>query len=181
MDWATLGSVIVGGLIALIPVVITNRFQAKEHDKDRDEQRREAKAQIAVETKRIDIKAIEDAIDNKLKLLDMMSKIRISRSWSFKASNDITPKTLGELFDKDGLFDKLFEANAKIDKLAYSISSEFFTKYKQLDDLCSQFVGIMAEPSFDPKDIDELSLRIISCAGDIHRYLTEELILTRTK
>ena len=48
-----------------------NRFQAQERDKDRVDQRREAKTQLALELMRSDIKITEDSIDNALKVSDI--------------------------------------------------------------------------------------------------------------
>lgn len=45
MDWNTLLSVALGGLIATLASIINNRYQSRERDKDRQEQRKEAKIQ----------------------------------------------------------------------------------------------------------------------------------------
>jgi hypothetical protein len=63
MDWNTLLSVFLGGILATIPIILSNGFQAKEMEKDRQEQTREAKIQSREKWIERDILEIIESID----------------------------------------------------------------------------------------------------------------------
>jgi len=69
MDWNTLISVVIGGLIATIGSILNNRFQAQERQKDREEQRRESKIQAREKWTERDILRIMDLLESLMKLL----------------------------------------------------------------------------------------------------------------
>jgi len=72
MDWTSILTFATGALTALIPVIIANRFQAKEREKDRLEQRREAKIQTREKWIERDILKIMDSMEH---LTTLMSEV----------------------------------------------------------------------------------------------------------
>src|SRR5215207_5171510 len=101
MDLSTLLVAVVGGLIAVIPVLITIRNQSIERDKDRQEQRREAKTQLALELLRNDIKVIEDSIDNELKSVNILNAINSKRHSGKLSKNAAMHKVESALRDEN--------------------------------------------------------------------------------
>src|SRR5688572_29664058 len=77
MDLTTLISVVVGGLIAIIPILITNRFQSKERDKDRQEARKEAKIQAREKWIERDILQIMNTLDKLMLVLAKHQKMEL--------------------------------------------------------------------------------------------------------
>jgi hypothetical protein len=69
VDWNTLISVAIGGLIATIGSILNNRFQAQERQKDREEQRRHANIQAREKWTERDILRIMDLLESMMKLL----------------------------------------------------------------------------------------------------------------
>jgi hypothetical protein len=69
MDWNTLVVAVAGGLLAVIPVLITIRNQSIERDKDRQEQRRDARIQAREKWTERDILKMMDSIEKILKLV----------------------------------------------------------------------------------------------------------------
>lgn len=72
MDWNTILSVALGGLIAIIPVIISNRFQAREKEKDRLEQRRDARIQTKERIMGTDIDKALDLLDKFMKSINFL-------------------------------------------------------------------------------------------------------------
>src|SRR5690349_6398709 len=101
MDWNTLLSVFLGGVLATIPVIITIRNQSRERDKDRQEQRREAKTQLALELMRNDIQMIEDCIDSYLKIIEIIKGVAMSASENSPQHTDIIYKILSMFTDSN--------------------------------------------------------------------------------
>ena len=88
MDWTkffetygqslfTLGGVLLGSLITFWINAQNLKYQSRERDKDRQEQRREAKTQLALELKRNDIRALQESIDNHLEGIAELRRIRM--------------------------------------------------------------------------------------------------------
>jgi hypothetical protein len=69
MDWNTLISVVIGGLIATFGSILNNRFQSGEREKDRQEQRREAKIRMIENTTGHDIDIVLNLLAGLVKAL----------------------------------------------------------------------------------------------------------------
>lgn len=66
MDWESLRPVIVGGLIATIPILISNLVQIYLKRMEIKQKEKEEKVQLAEELTRRNIKIIRENIDNSL-------------------------------------------------------------------------------------------------------------------
>jgi len=69
LDRSTITSVAIGGFIAVLPVILTNWYQATERQKDRTEKRRELEKQLEAKLLEEDVSKVKDYIDAGLKLL----------------------------------------------------------------------------------------------------------------
>ena len=131
MDWNTLLSVALGGLIATIGVILTNRFQSRERDKDRAEQRREAKIQAREKWIERDVPRTMELVEKMLILLgdyQSMDKEMHSLVGGIKAeliTNEEFRTGMKSLFSKIPLI--MLEANhlvIEIEKLVFSFKEE---------------------------------------------------------
>src|SRR5687768_938371 len=104
MDWNTLVSVVIGGLIATIGSILNNRFQAKQQERDRQEQRREAKTELALELKRNDVKIVEETIDGYLKGLGELRSIRVKYPDTEKAKDAMQAEYVSRIGEEDSFF-----------------------------------------------------------------------------
>ena len=69
MDWNIFLSFALGAIVTLIPIILNNRFQAQERDKDRQEQRREAIVQAKEKWTERDILKIMESIEKVMRLV----------------------------------------------------------------------------------------------------------------
>ncbi len=95
MDWSTLLSVVVGGLIAVIPILINNRFQSRERDKDREEVRKETRLQTREKWIERDVLKIMDSIEKLIAILVEHENI------DFQISQTKRQRDMGFLTEKE--------------------------------------------------------------------------------
>ena len=74
MDWNTIIAVVIGGLIAIVPTIINNIYQAKQRKEDREEDRKDARILAREKWIERDILAVINTVDD---LLRMLSKYRM--------------------------------------------------------------------------------------------------------
>jgi hypothetical protein len=180
MDWTTLISVVIGGLIATIPILINNKFQSIEHDKDREEKRREAHIQLALELKRNDIKIIEEAIDNSLKTLDILEIIRIKNEMGKITQAEMQEEIAALTFDENNRFAHLGEQNLIDEKIAYSLGDEFYAEYKEFISKFEENLRYAANSAtFSLEDADELHSILLKSSAKLHNILRDKLLSVR--
>jgi hypothetical protein len=174
--WVPLLSALVGGLIAVVPVLITLRYQAEERKWDRQEQKREAKTQLEIELVRNDIQVIEQMIDNDLKLI------------FFYGSNKLM-ELHGEISDderrirvasfRNGAADRLAENRPRAITLAMSLGQNFANQYKEFNACVSRLIDFLVFDEDDGKDIQEENEKMYTLAAELHKTLRDKLISIR--
>jgi hypothetical protein len=193
MDWNTLLGVVVGGLIATIGSIISNRFQARERDKDRGEARREAKIQLEVELVKNSIKIVNDALDKNLTSVQTLDTAFFHSSLiDYKIKKGFLTKEEGDkqrvLITDTGI--KVLDESAVFDIVAlshaYSLGKEFVSEYRNYLDAVDKFSDSVKYPNarnledLDSKDYDkDLYYKVIESAGNIQQLLREKLISIR--
>jgi hypothetical protein len=180
MDWNSLLSAIVGGLLTVIPVLITIRNQSTERDKDRQEQRREAKTQLALELLRNDIKVVEDGIDNELKLVVLYANLRIS-----KEGKELSEAEMGEEIDwrrsaTHTRATQLREVKPIAEKIARSLGNEFFAQYDKFDDEIGNYLNYLIHSrNFIPQEAVKLQTEAAKSAAPLHSMMNDKLVSIR--
>lgn len=179
MDWSTLLSVAVGGLIAVIPIVISNRHQAKEREKDRSEQRREAKTQLALELIRNDARLVQDNINNYLQFIDELQVVKDKSKPTSLSDEKVVYLFLKDHLASDDKLQQLYEFSAMADMIVLGFGDDFSKEYKDFRDKCKAFFDLaISDPSrFIGDDVSISS--IISSAGKLHVLMREKLISLR--
>lgn len=173
MDWNSLLSAIVGGLLTVIPVLITIRNQSKERDKDRQEQRSEATIQLALELIRSDIKIAQDSINNALKLMDIVEEFRIRKNLG-QITEDEMWKELNALLSDDSKHSALADVDTVAETLAFSLGIEFYREYKNFDSEYTAFLNYATKsPTFSLDDEGGLRLAVIRRAAKLHIMLRD--------
>jgi hypothetical protein len=180
MDWNTLLSVALGGLIATIGAILTNRFQAIERDKDRLEARREAKIQLALELQRSDIRIIEDSIDVILKTMNILHLIRLEGEATGQSIDEVNQKVQFLIKDKESWLNNFSESSVLADKLSISLGGNFLAEHNSFGEDWNKFVRLVIyESSASNEEIEKLRVTITLTAGKLHRMLNEKLISLR--
>lgn len=204
MDWVaffennsqslfTLAGVFLGSLITFLINYQNNRFQAKEHDKDREEKRKEASVHAKEKLIERDIQKIMDSIEL---ILELSSK---RRGKGFQFRTIIDGKESGLLTHE--------EANVQA-RLLYDTFSVEFTQVNQSLDMMSRLVRSFEDPQIisayntfvdvmekylkqelenntykefaDGFDMDNIIWPIVTRqAGSFHRTLRDKLISLR--
>jgi hypothetical protein len=174
MDWTTLISVVIGGLIATIPILINNRFQSREREREREETRKEAKVQLTMELMRNDIKVLEDAINNYLSGIAELRRIRVQHS----ETGDRVAEVRSKIVEKDEFY-KLIHVNIIADKIAYGLGQEIYSEYKGCMELFREQLGLILAVPIQTEKEEQWILSIVSRTGKLHTMLAEKLISIR--
>src|SRR6266498_3468826 len=199
MDWNTLLSVFLGGLLATVPIIISNRFQAKEHEKERLEQRRITKIQAREKWEERDILEIIELVE---KLLKDVSEIKKHVSIvSLRSAKNKDPLTVDEFIKRvelsaGNLVDQLLECKQTTDKLAWLAHSFDDTKilsgYVDFTLAAFDVIGLTPSTMDDKTRKSEVVTKplpkmsesdswgnLLICAGVFHEALREKLISLR--
>lgn len=179
MDWNTLLTFALGGLTAVIPIIISNRYQAREKDKDRAEQKREAKTQLALELTRNDIKVIEDRIDENLRTVDTIHTLSIKKDFGELTIDAMLEKIQSMFLDENGKYSRSGESQLISDKLANTMGDAFYSEYRKFDDLCLEFWRMATYSPFIDENFSNARLKLSVSAGKLHNMLNEKLISLR--
>jgi len=137
MDWAsffkdnsqsifTLGGVFLGSLITFLISYLNNRFLAKESEKERQEQRKEAKTQLALELMRNDIMIIEDRIDSQLRAVDTIHTLSLRKSRGELSQDEMKKQLFSMYLDENGKLVQEGEREMIADKVALAIGEHFY-------------------------------------------------------
>jgi hypothetical protein len=193
MDLNTLLTFIVGAFAALIPVIVTNRHQAKEREKDRLEQRREAKIQAREKWMERDILKIMDYVDTMVMMLSESRNLGLERS-------NILEQIENPLFTEDNIksqaklnfqrfLEVTFESNKTFDmmgKLALSFHDKSIDDgyFEFMDHVIKSFAvrdELNKNPASEKFRKDEIAAwgEVRFSAGKFHWILREKLIALR--
>lgn len=177
MEWNSLISAVVGGLIAVIPVLITIRNQSIERDKDRQEQRREAKTQLALELTRDKIKIIEDRINAELRAVDSIHTLSLKVDIG-ELPKDSLVKEIQSMF-LNGKYSQAGESEMISDKLSYTLGADFYSEYRKFDDQCLEFWKMSAFSPYSHETTKKARLELSKGAAKLHALLESKLISVR--
>lgn len=198
MDWATflennsqsiftLGGVLLGSLIPLLITYINNRFLAKERDKDRHEQRREAKIQLKLELTKSAMQVVDDSITNILKLhsealyinsvemehLSLLLDTGILKKEEYLAKS----KSYLERLDITNKESKL-ELDT-ISRIAYSFDDEISTEYGNFAKKLIEYFQSANTENLKVKMDPNAWFDVKKSAGNLQRLLREKLLSIR--
>lgn len=192
MDWTTffgdnsqsflpLGGVFLGSAITFLISYLNNRFEARERDKDREEQRREAKTQLALELMRNDIKIIDDSINNSLQALELSRNLAFKRDRGKLSHGEMLDELGSTLANESGTTFEL-QTDYIADKAAFSLGEDFYSSFKACEKLRGDYSDLMlsASPSEEEDaELSELWNKIIIAAAKLHIMMNEKLISFR--
>lgn len=174
----TLGGVFLGSLITFLISYLNNRFQAKERDKDRLEQRREAKAQLALDLMSNDIKSVETTLGTVFEVLNALKLIRTKRLAGLLSENETKDELRSMLTNEKSKFYKLAEVDTTTEMLVYTFGEEFYLEYQNIGMLLNEYMDfLLNSPSFE--DEIPIDLKLVSSTGKLHSMLREKLISLR--
>lgn len=175
-----LGGVLLGSLITFWINKSNLKQQSIERDKDRQEQKREAKTQLSLELKRSDIRIIEQSIDNHLKAMEEMRRMNLRHLNSGDEKGEEQSEFTSKLIEEDGLYE-LVHISLVADKLAYSLGDEVYSEYKNFINLYGGYLVEFLRPSTEKEGISEMEFQanLIRIAGKLHLLLEEKLISIR--
>jgi hypothetical protein len=190
MDWATffannsqslftLAGVLLGSVITFVIGYINVRSQSLEREKDRQEQRREAKTQLALELMKNDIKVLEDTIDNMLKALNYIEHLSYKKIQEGLSREEIEEETSSI----DGKYAKFAEMEKVGDKLAHSLGDQFYSHYENFFRFATEYMSLCMDlqelDGSTVTSIGELRARLGEAGGVLHTMLREKLISIR--
>lgn len=178
MDWNTLISVALGGLIATIGSILNNRFQAQQRQKDRDEARKEAKIQIREKWIERDIMKIMDSVERLLILFaDTRNLNRRTDSFgelrkTLLITEDEAKIELKAIYKKaDSLVAEINQTMDTMSRLVYSFDeAEITSNYIDLVEETTKSLKAKAEEDFIP---------MRQKAGKLQKALRDKLISIR--
>lgn len=194
MDWNSILTFASGALVALIPTIINNRFQSKEKEKDRLEQRRDARIQAKEKWIERDILRVMDSIETTLKLLSRTSsnKIQLEHILDGKISGLLTQEESDEKLrslynDLMAAYIEVNQAKDVISRIVYSFEdTEINTTYDNFVVAFSNYLRQEREymdDKFSDKTTGEYEegnwFNVSNSAGKFHKTLREKLISLR--
>jgi hypothetical protein len=184
--WIPLIAAVMGGFLAVIPVMITLRNQSREREKDREEARKEAKIQNRVKWLEKDILRLMEAIQIVLDELSYANRLlRETDTWPLKNIEipddaDTVPPRMEDFNQRVvETSTKLFRAMAEIDSLANSfdeIQSEYRLFIVTIYEYRRKFVAKK------PNETENQTVNwrtVCDSAGKFHKALREQLISLR--
>lgn len=176
MDWNILLSFALGVLATLITTIINNRYQAQQKDKDRQEQRREARVQLEMGLIQEDIKLVEQLIDESLRLFRHIettySKYKHNGSTADKAKLDI-------MFSESGEYHQVGKLVPVASKAVSSLGKDILNEYQTFNHYADQFIQLFFNSesnSINEKRIHDTRQMILESAGTLHTLLRNKLI-----
>jgi hypothetical protein len=174
----TLLGVLIGSLIPFWINRQNLRNQAIERDKDRQEQRREAKIQLALELMKNEVEIVEGMVDNTIKAL------RIIELASFKRIRGELSQDgwRAEILSTDSKFMKLAETSTISAKIAYTFGDKFSSEYDNFQKLSYKYMDMytyMELASYSENDASNLMQEITESSAKLHTMLKEKLISIR--
>ena len=176
-SWFTLVGVFLGSSITFLINHLNLRNQSRERDKDRKEAREAARIHLATELMLSDIKTIDDSLDNVLRVLNEIAKIKWKGTLNNLTADRIALEIASEYTKDDGQLSRWLDSNKVAHKLAYALGDEFSSEYNRFDELCNEYANsLLLTPDADEK---EWTSNIIYSAGKLHSMLVEKLLSIR--
>lgn len=184
MDWNTLFAVVIGGLIAIVPTIINNVYQAKQRKEDREEQRRKEKILILESP-------ILKIMDSVVTILAKLAEYRLTYSDKqelvklIKKGQIITDDTKEKYKIAEKNIDKLrIEIRTLADligSLVLSLDGETMPVYNDFTNSIIEYLRLALKETSE-KDIDlerEKWQMVRVNTGMLQRSLREKLITIR--
>jgi hypothetical protein len=174
--WIPLIAAVIGGLIATIPVIISNRAQAKEREKDRQEQRREAKIQVREKWIERDILTVMSMIES-LSKLDVEHMVLDANLAPLKGKKDQQSKidVMKYLDEADRIFNETQHSLERLLTLGSSLDDvRIFEKLGDYLEARNKYVNADSD-----EDMNAGWTNLGTKSGDFHRVLREKLISIR--
>jgi len=176
----TLLGVFLGSIITFFISNLNNRFQAKEWEKDRVEQRRDAKTRLTLELRRDDIKSIEEDIDAKLSTITFVQNLWWRKRLGLLPDKEIKAEFISAFLDENSKVSMFARNTVVANKLAHTLGEEFLSEYNHFDSLLIEYLAGLVNSDFDDMDIIRKShAEVVSSAGKLHNMFREKLILLR--
>lgn len=175
--WIPLISACIGGLIATVPLLLGIAVQTYLHIREENQKKREAKTQLALDLLRSDMKVLDDVLDNSLRGIGELRRIRVKYSQSKDLESDVIAELRLKIAD-EGDFYKLVHVNLIAEKLAYSLGDSFYSEYKNYISIVKDFFALMLSP-FNSDEEKNLTVKIASSAAKLHSMMNDKLISIR--
>jgi hypothetical protein len=172
--WIPLISVVIGGLVAVIPVLITMRNQSKERDKDRQEKRRDARTQAMEKSLGGDIDKVLELLANLIKALsensNMEYKFLILKAQLVKqaiSEDEFKAKRNALIESNTTQTEKITTSLDSMSTLIYSFDDEISSKYDEFISVFMPYI-IQSGQSKDPVAIPD---NVLMKAGSLQQKL----------
>jgi hypothetical protein len=185
MEWNSLISAVIGGLLAVIPVLLTIRNQSVEREKDRREQRREAKFQLMGRLKERDINIVMDACDLTVRA---MRELRALSGKFRELEEQVKSGKIEEQekeVKKDDLHKKLEETYAKMREAhsigfgrLYALDEDITKVYDDFENIATRIEKFYTESS--QEDIVSLWPKMYKYRGELQNLLTRRILSAYT-
>jgi hypothetical protein len=186
MDWAaffrdygqslfTLGGVFLGSVITFLINWLNLRNQSIERDKDRNEQRREAKAQLALELMHKDIKLVDDTILVALGIMDTLKLARARARLGVLPMENLRAEMESILGSQTSKLSKLEELDTMTELLAFTFGDEIYSEYENFTRLYGNATAVLLDPHSSSKDEEAVNQQIIRSAGRLRLMMIEKL------
>jgi hypothetical protein len=173
--WVPLLAALVGGLIAVIPVLITLNRQSKERERDRLEQKRESKTQLEIELLRNDMKVIDETLDSDLRVLFFYGQTRIKQCWG-----NISEDELMENIDSyRNTTAQLLETRPIAAKLALSLGADIGRQYHSFLVCAGHTRSFLLSEGKTIEEYDAAGREASSIAAELHKTMRDKLISLR--
>ena len=179
MDRETLIAALVGGLIATIPIILSNVTQIIIHKSERKQKEKEAKTQLALELLRNDIKVVEDDIDENLRAVDNIHTLSLKKHMGKLESDSVLKEIQSMTLDSNGKFSRLGESELISEKLTHALGADFYSEYINFNDLCIEFWKMSASSPYLHENVKKARVELSISAGKLHTMLNEKLISLR--
>jgi hypothetical protein len=183
MDLNTIASVALGGLIALIPVLITNWHQTREREKDRKEARRVSELQIKGKLIERDVFAVMDTCDDLAISLrrtrgatdDLRAVVQKFNSGKItKEQKEIEEEIINKKLDEN--IKTVFERQAIGLGRLYYLGKEIIDAYYAYESVFDQLFKVYTGEKEREADNIKLWPELYARRGDLQKLLTEKIL-----
>jgi hypothetical protein len=192
MDWTTfikdnsqalftLVGVFLGSAITFLGNYLSNRFQAKENDKEREEKRRDAKHQLAIELMKNDIKHIEDVNNLTFEFINNVKILNLKRDSGELTSKEWFAELKLMMTSEKGIGAKLVESDTTTEVMVYLFGNEIYSKYCNYKDIFEKYLNMLSDPSATDENLEHVSEELVVAMGTIQQLLRKKLISARDK
>ncbi|MEP7135800.1 MAG: hypothetical protein ABI904_12790 [Chloroflexota bacterium] len=189
----TLGGVFLGSVITFLISYLNNRFQAKEREKDRNEQRREVKIQTKEKIIGGDILKLMDSIEVVLKILSSAmnlfsnyENIDKRKEYGLLTPTEAKKKMISLDNEMPSIYDELNTVLNAMNRLIFSFAEEeILENFKDFMQACQVYFGellkyIDSKSGGESPEKNNISIiKVSQAAGKLQRALRDKLISLR--